>query len=111
MINNLKNTTIGGAEVSHTSSFTDEELNMAFGYLYRLQSLRYNQDTSLTGMVHYTIRPSDEDTAVWEFISLNRDIPVCITGAFELAQMVSMAKTARVVTETLKNLRMAHVAI
>lgn len=111
MINQLKKTTIGGAEVAHTASFTDEELRIAFGYLYRLQSLRYDQDTSLTGMTYYTIKPSDEDASVWEFISLNKEIPVCITPEFELAQMVSMAKTALVVTETLKNLRMAHIAI
>ncbi len=45
-----KNTTIGGAEITHNSTFTDEELKMAFGYLYRLQSLRYDQQTSLDGM-------------------------------------------------------------
>jgi len=111
MTNELKNSTIGGAEIAHTSSFTDEELQMAFSYLYRLQSLRYNQDTSITGMVNYTIKPSDNDKSIWEFISLSKEIPVCITPEFELAQMVSMAKTAMVVTRTLKNLRMAEVAI
>ncbi len=111
MIEKLKNTTIGGAEITHNSTFTDEELKMAFGYLYRLQSLRYDQQTSLDGMKNYTIRPSDNNVTEWEFISLNEDIPVCITPVFELGQMISMAKTALVVTETLKNLRMVNVAI
>lgn len=111
MSNELRITAIGGADVAHNSPFTDEELSMAFGYLYRLQSLRYDRDTSLAGMVHYTIRPSDSDASVWEFVSLNEDIPVCITPEFELAQTVSMAKTAYFVTETLKSVRMAHAAI
>lgn len=111
MIKELKNTTIGGAEVAHTSSFSDEELNLAFSYLYRLQSLRYDQDISFKGAVYYTIRPSDDDASIWEFISLNEQVPVCITPQFELAQMVSMAKTALVVTEALKNLRMVDIAI
>jgi len=111
MTEKLRNTTIGGADVSHTSSYTDEEINLAFNYLYRLQSLRYNQDTSLSGRSEYTIKPSDNSATEWEFISLNKDIPVCITPVFELSQMISMAKTALVVTETLKNLRMAHIAI
>lgn len=111
MAKELKKTTIGGAEVPHASSFTDEELNLAFGYLYRLQSLRYDQKTSKEGIDLYTIRPSDEDASVWVFTSLNDDIPVCITPEFELAQMVSMAKTALVVTEAIKNIRMANVAI
>lgn len=55
--------------------------------------------------------PSEADDSVWLFISLNDDIPVCITPEFELAQMISMAKTALVVTETLKNLRMENIAI
>jgi len=111
MTKELKNTTIGGGEITHTSAFSDEELNLAFGYLFRLQSLRYDMDTSLSGMEHYTIKPSDENASVWEFVSLNKDIPVCITPQFDLAQMISMAKTALVVTETLKNLRMADKAI
>ncbi|PLX69398.1 MAG: hypothetical protein C0603_00270 [Denitrovibrio sp.] len=111
MTKELKSTTIGGAEITHNSGYTDAELNLAFGYLYRLQSLRYDQQTSLDGMENYTIRPSDNNAVEWIFISLNEDIPVCITPEFELGQMVSMAKTALTVTETLKNLRMAHIAI
>ncbi|ADD67810.1 hypothetical protein Dacet_1034 [Denitrovibrio acetiphilus DSM 12809] len=111
MINKLRKTTIGGTEVAHSSAFTDEELRMAFVYLYRLQSLRYDQQTSSSGKVNYSIMPSEADDSVWLFISLNDDIPVCITPEFELAQMISMAKTALVVTETLKNLRMENIAI
>jgi hypothetical protein len=111
MTNELRKTTIGGAEVAHTSSFTDEELWTAFGYLYRLQSLRYDQTTSADGRNNYTMKPTDADASVWEFVSLNADIPVCITPEFDLRQMISMAKTALVVTQTLKNLRMADVAI
>jgi len=111
MTKELRKTTIGGAEVAHTSSFSDEELRIAFGYLYRLQSLRYDQQTSKDGMIYYTIKPSDKDASIWEFISLHGDIPVCITPEFDLGQMISMAKTALVVTQTLKNLRMANVAI
>jgi len=111
MTEKLKKTTIGGAEISHTSPFTDAELNLAFGYLYRLQSLRYDQKTSLDGMENYSIKPSDSCVTDWIFISLNDDIPVCITPEFELAEMISMAKTALLVTKTLKNLRMAKIAI
>jgi hypothetical protein len=111
MINQLKKTTIGGAEITHSSSFTDEELRLAFSYLYRLQSLKYDQQISCHGKVNYSIKPSDNDTSIWFFISLNGDIPVCITPEFELSQMVSMAKTALIVTETLKKLRMATIAI
>lgn len=111
MTNELRNTTIGGAEVAHTSSYTDEELWIAFAYLYRLQSLRYDQQTSMDGLENYTMKPSDSDVTVWEFVSLNADIPICITPEFELGQMISMAKTALVVTQTLKNLRMTDIAI
>lgn len=111
MIKQLKNTTIGGGVISHTSSFSDEDLNLAFSYLYRLQCLRYNQDTSLSAMQNYTIKPSDNDAGIWEFVSLNSDIPVCITPKFNLTEMVSMAKTALFVTNALKNIRMADIAI
>lgn len=111
MMKETRITTIGGADVTHAAQFTDEELRMAFGYLYRLQSLRYDRDTSLKGMACYTITPSANDESVWEFVSLNEDVPVCITPEFELPQMISMARTAMTVTETIKNLRMAHVAI
>jgi hypothetical protein len=107
----MKTTTIGGADITHNSNFSDQELRTAFSYLYRLQSLRYDQNTSMDAMVNYTIRPSDESASKWIFISLNNDIPVCITPEFELAQMISMAKTALVVTETIKNLRMAEAAV
>jgi len=111
MTNALRKTTIGGAEVAHTSSFTDEELRTAFTYLYRLQSLRYDQTTSLDGQKNYTMKPADENASLWEFVSLSPDIPVCITPEFDLSQMISMAKTALVVTQTIKNMRMAGVAI
>jgi hypothetical protein len=110
-MNELKVTMIGGADVHHLADYSDDELNLVFRYLYRMQSLRYDQDTSLSGLEHYTIRPSEEDTGVWEFVSLNDDIPVCITPEFELKQMMSMAKTAMTVMETLRDLRMENVAI
>jgi len=111
MIKECKKTTIGGAEVEHNAPFSDSDLNMAFTYLYRLQSLRFDKDISMSGIMHYTIEPTEDSPEIWEFKSLSEDIPVCITPQFELAQMVSMANTALTVTETLKNLRMANVTI
>jgi len=111
MSKELKNTTIGGAEVTHTSPFSDAELNLAFEYLFRIQSLRYDKDSSYCTLENYTIRPSDKDASVWEFVSLKKDEPVCITPEFELEQVVSIAKTFLVVAETLKNIRMANIAI